>query len=103
MHQKQFLSVLLFLSGTMVLVESQLIRGGFTINDNQYTLRWEVHHPFITFRAIARGTGFVGFGLSPKGTMEAADIFISGMYDNGTVYAIVSLFYSCQTSNTYLR
>jgi len=70
---------------------SQYISGGFTVNDNQYTLRWEVFGPFVTFRAIARGTGFLGFGLSPKGTMEGADFFISGMYDNGTIYAVVSL------------
>jgi len=80
----------ILLSGTFVeIVQSGYISGGFTINRDQYTLRWDVHHPFITFKAIARGTGFVGFGLSPKGTMEGSDLFISGMYDNGTVYAIV--------------
>jgi len=71
--------------------DSQYISGGFTINKNQYTLRWEVFGPYVTFRAVAKGTGFVGFGISPKGTMEGADLFISGMYENGTAYAIVRL------------
>jgi hypothetical protein len=85
------LGILIFvsLSGSL-LVQSQHIHGGFTVNGNQYSLRWDVNGHFITFRATARGTGFVGFGLSPKGTMEESDLFIAGMHNNGTVYAMVN-------------
>jgi len=83
------LSMCLWLLGLVILSDSQYVSGGFTVNDSQYTLRWEVLGPYVTFRAVARGTGYVGFGISPGGTMVEADLFVSGVYDNGTTYAIV--------------
>ncbi|XP_035712002.1 DBH-like monooxygenase protein 1 [Folsomia candida] len=64
------------------------VRGGFTINNGQYVLTWEVRGGIAYFRAVAKGNGYVGFGLSPRGTMEASDLFLSGMHANGSVYAI---------------
>lgn len=66
------------------------IRGGFTINDNKYTLLWEVHWDYISFQAMAKGSGYVGFGISPTGKgMDGSDLFISGVFANGTVYGHV--------------
>jgi hypothetical protein len=62
------------------------IHGGFTIDDNRYTLTWDVNHGWITFTATARTAGFVGFGISPGAVMEIQDLFVAGMYENGTVY-----------------
>jgi len=45
----------------------------------------------ITIRLWAQTTGYVGFGISPNGGMAGADIFIAGIYSNGTTYSYVSM------------
>jgi hypothetical protein len=68
------------------------------INEN-YTVIWQANfdEKCIQFNVTAKTTGFVGFGLSPAGGMEGADIFIGGVLDNGTSYAGVN---SCKIQVT---
>jgi len=55
------------------------------------TLSWDLsnNQTEITFQLWAQTTGFVGFGISPHGGMAGADIFIAGVYPNGTAYSFV--------------
>jgi len=52
-------------------------------------LSWELNaeETEITFELWAETTGYVGFGISPQGGMAGADIFIAGVYSNGTTYS----------------
>jgi hypothetical protein len=56
--------------------------------DGRYMLRWEVDFPTnqITYEVVVKTLGYVGFGISPTGGMIGADIFIGGVYPNGTTY-----------------
>ncbi|CAL8110024.1 unnamed protein product [Orchesella dallaii] len=53
-----------------------------------YILSWEVDLPEsrITFEVKVATLGYVGFGISPSGSMAGADIFIAGVYENGSSY-----------------
>jgi len=55
------------------------------------TMSWEVDEVerSITFEIEAETTGYVGFGISPQGSMTGADIFIAGVANNGTPYSSV--------------
>lgn len=57
----------------------------------RYILRWNLlpESESIEFEVEADTTGFVGFGISPSGTMTGADIFIGGVHSNGTIYGEV--------------
>jgi hypothetical protein len=44
----------------------------------------------VEFEIEVETTGYVGFGISPNGGMVGADIFIGGVYENGTSYHFVS-------------
>jgi len=54
-------------------------------------LSWELNaeQTEITFELWAETPGYVGFGISPQGGMAGADIFIAGVYSNGTAYSSV--------------
>ncbi|XP_067098393.1 DBH-like monooxygenase protein 2 homolog [Osmerus mordax] len=54
----------------------------------QVTLKWGFSDVFqdITFQLSVNTTGWVGFGLSPKGNMIGADIVIGGVGSNGTYF-----------------
>ncbi|XP_046877904.1 DBH-like monooxygenase protein 2 homolog [Hypomesus transpacificus] len=54
----------------------------------QVTLKWGFSNVFqnITFQLSVNTTGWVGFGLSPKGNMIGADIVIGGVESNGTYF-----------------
>jgi len=43
----------------------------------------------MTFELSVNTIGYVGFGISPKGGMRGADIFVAGVHANGTVYSSV--------------
>ncbi len=66
------------------------VRAGYSTKNGSYVLEWEVTGPSITFKATRRGTGFVGFAISPTGGMAGADIFIAGIDVNGMPFANVS-------------
>ncbi|ODM94234.1 DBH-like monooxygenase protein 1 [Orchesella cincta] len=53
-----------------------------------YLLSWDVNLAAgkITFEVEAPTLGYVGFGISPSGNMIGADIFIGGVYSNGSTY-----------------
>jgi len=57
-----------------------------------YLLSWYVNltEGRITFDLEAPTKGYVGFGISPFGGMASADIFVAGVFDNGTAYVFVS-------------
>lgn len=58
------------------------------------TLAWDVDRTAerITFEIIAKPVGWVGFGISPQGSMDGADIFIAGVDGNGVPYHSVMLY-----------
>jgi hypothetical protein len=55
-----------------------------------FTAGWETEGEVITFRVTANTTGYVGIGFTATGSMGGADIFIGGVYENGTTYGGVS-------------
>lgn len=57
-------------------------------DEGKVFLGWEVDQEagIITFEMEVVTTGFVGFGISPTGSMSGADIFIAGVFPNGTSY-----------------
>ncbi|XP_064638025.1 DBH-like monooxygenase protein 2 homolog [Lineus longissimus] len=55
-------------------------------SNGNYHLYWLYDHTSITFEIIAKTTGYIGLGWSPKGGMANGDIIISGVYANGTDY-----------------
>lgn len=56
-------------------------------------LAWEYDESsqIISFELEVATEGFVGFGISPSGSMTGADIFIGGVLPNGTAYGAVSI------------
>lgn len=62
-------------------------------DEGKVYMGWEVDSTteIITFEIEALTTGYVGFGISPQGSMLGADIFTAGVLPNGTVYSAVSL------------
>lgn len=63
------------------------VRAGFSVGNGSYTLEWEVEGGSITLKASRRGSGFVGFAISPTGGMSGADIFIAGVDIQGVPFA----------------
>lgn len=57
----------------------------------RFNISWEVDNAkeLITFEVDAATNGYVGFGLFPTGSMEGADIFYAGVWDNGSSYHVV--------------
>jgi hypothetical protein len=57
--------------------------------DRIYLLQWRIDEKSetITFQAIVKTLGWIGFGLSPNGGMPGSDIVIGWVNDNdGTTY-----------------
>lgn len=52
----------------------------------------------VTFNVTVQTKGYVGFGLSSKGTMSGADIVIGGVTSNGKSYFSVGFckIYKCE-------
>ncbi len=61
-------------------------------DDGKIVMGWEFDPETqkIKFELIAETTGFVGFGISSMGSMINADIYIAGVYPNGSSYSFVS-------------
>jgi hypothetical protein len=57
--------------------------------DGKFILGWEILGDEIIFEVEVATLGYVGFGISPNGGMRDADIFIAGVFPNGTSYAQV--------------
>lgn len=75
--------------------------------NGKYLVEWEAYTDTqtIIFELTAESTGFVGFGISPVGGMDGADIIIGGVYANGSYYFSVRIFsfshiYSMQFSKS---
>jgi len=64
-------------------------------DEGKFVLGWEANaeSDSITFEIEAETTGYVGFGVSPQGSMLDADIFIAGVDPDGVPYYSVSEFY----------
>jgi len=52
--------------------------------DPSYAAHFTVDANSVTIRATVQTDGWVGFGLSPNGVMEGADIFIAGVKSGGS-------------------
>jgi len=69
--------------------DSRELKNIENLDDNgKIVLGWEVDSVagVITFEIEAETTGYVGFGISPQGSMTGADIFIAGVNADGTPY-----------------
>jgi len=53
--------------------------------DKSFMMDWEIKDGNITVEVKGKSTGWVGWGLSPTGDMEGADLMI-GWVRNGTVH-----------------
>jgi len=94
--------------GEIVTPKTHIGHGDESLLQSKYTesldysgrivLSWELgdDKSAITFELWAQTLGYVGFGLSPNGGMAGADIFIAGVFPNGTPYFSVS-----KISHTY--
>ena len=62
---------------------SRLDESSFFVNhaelraDGQYNLYWNFTATDITFKAVARTGGWLGFGLSPNGGMYNSDVVLA--------------------------
>lgn len=63
--------------------------GVHIIKPGEYLLEWEISAGNLTVTATAKTLGFVGFGLSPYGSMMEADVIFAGRHANGTGYVQV--------------
>lgn len=63
-------------------------------DDGKIILAWEVDltKETIVFEIEAATLGYVGFGISPQGSMEGADILIAGVLEDGTPYFSVRAY-----------
>ena len=73
-------------------------------DDGKVTLAWEVDEAtgIITFEIEAQTLGYVGFGISPQGSMTGADIFIAGVDPDGKPYATVCFMYNTTLNSSHL-
>lgn len=65
--------------------------GVHIVKPGEYLLEWDVSDGNLTVTATAKTLGFVGFGLSPYGSMMEADVIFAGRYANGTGYVQVKI------------
>jgi len=50
-----------------------------------YTLSWNYTNEDITFKAVAKTNGWVGFGISPNGGMENSDMILAYTESSGAI------------------
>src|SRR5688572_25165014 len=65
-----------------------------------FHLEWEVDssHERVTFLVVGETLGYVGFGISPNGGMDGADMVIGGVLPNGFAYiSVIFLAHACKT------
>lgn len=74
--------------------QSPLISHAILDDNGKFNISWDHSAEFIVFQVVAATTGYIGFGLSPTGSMTGADIFHAGVWDNGTAYHFVSGYQS---------
>ena len=58
------------------------------VKDDIYHLFWKSDNMSITFEVHAKVKGWVGFGLSPTGSMENADIVIGWVKDGVSYFKV---------------
>ncbi len=63
-------------------------REEYLDSNRKYLLEWEAYTDIqtIVFELTVATVGHVGFGISPIGGMNRADIIIGGIHSNGTAY-----------------
>jgi len=72
--------------------ETFIIKQEQTLDPNRkFHLQWETNLKTkrITFIIAAETLGYVGFGISPNGGMDGADMVIGGVHPNGFSYVTV--------------
>jgi hypothetical protein len=74
------------------------------VNGGQVVITTTVEVPNLRVRITGETTGYVGFGISPEGTMAGADIVLGG-YDDVTKlpYGKVNEQYSFHTGNKIIH
>jgi len=102
---KMVFSVLLLAITTIVLVKgcptgiaegsgiSILNQQQFLDPNEKFLLQWETNLKLkrITFTITAETLGYIGFGMSPNGGMDGADMAIGGVHPDGFSYISVKI------------
>ena len=106
MGGKDSLLVLLAISAcsisfAMVTPSETFSKSVSLVKDDFYHLFWKSDNTSITFEVHAKVKGWVGFGLSPTGSMENADIVI-GWVKDGVSYFKVSFFIATNSGKSGL-
>lgn len=56
------------------------------MKDGEFEFEWEVEDGSITITLIGKTLGYLGFGISPHGSMMEADLMLAGRRNNGSGY-----------------
>ena len=57
-------------------------------NDGKYRVFWDFNETHITFEVHVQTKGYVGFGISPNGNMNASDVVIGWVKDGHTYFSV---------------
>ena len=72
---------------------SNFIHTVYMDYEKKYNLSWNFDEKEIVFETVVNTTGYVGFGLSPDGTMEDSDIVIGEVNDDHSSLEVSLLDY----------
>jgi len=100
-----YLIILHEINAVPTLKASKSIQEELELNP-KYKIAWRIDEGSdkIEFDLIVQSTGYVGFGLSPTGGMDGADMIIAGVLDNGTVYFSVRIqFIGISNENPHFK
>ena len=87
---------ILSLLGGLLAAVPALVEGAYDTSsyhhmvalDDDYVVHWTANHETETLQVLmkARTSGWVGFGLSPSGTMPGSDVITAWVNDDGTAF-----------------
>lgn len=83
-----------FLTSNSIPPEADYKGSEYLDCDQTFLVHWSIINAeeTIYFELVAKTTGFVGFGISPKGGMTGADIVIAGVSSNHSTYVFVRIY-----------
>ena len=61
------------------------VNNATLMGPDQYLLYWNYTSTDITFKAVVKTTGWLGFGISPNGGMPYSDLVVAYLNQNGSV------------------
>ena len=81
----------LYLSQATVVPSEEFTHDIVLLPDDEYHLFWKYNDTHITFEVHVQTLGYVGFGLSPTGGMEGADVVIGWVKDGQVSFHVSTL------------